>query len=196
MLVAIGKVAQMFGVTPQTIRNWVKQGIFHVQRTAGGHRRFSLEEVHKVMGIEECEKVTVTYTRVSSHDQKDDLVRQTEELKKYCEEQRFANVQAIEDLGSGINYKKKGLQKLIRDVMMGKVNRIVLTYKDRLVRFGIEILEQVCRLKNVELVVLHNDAGEDLEARLVEDVLAILIVYSGELYGRRSHQKRELANVA
>lgn len=195
MLISIGKVAEMFGVTPQTIRNWIKQGIFRVKRTIGGHRRFELEEVQKLLGIEECEKATVIYARVSSHDQKEDLTRQKEELAKYCEEQNFSHVETIEDLGSGINYKKKGLQRLIRDVLRDKVKRIVLTYKDRLVRFGIEILEQVCQWKNVQLIVLHNDTGEDFEARLVEDVLAILIVYSSKLYGRRSHVPRELANV-
>lgn len=195
MLISIGKVAEMFGVTPQTIRNWIKQGIFRVQRTIGGHRRFALEEVQKLLGIEECEKATVIYARVSSYDQKEDMARQKEELSKYCEEQNFANVETIEDLGSGIHYKKKGLQRLIRDVLRDKVKRIVLTYKDRLVRVGIEILEQLCKLKNVELVVLHKDAGDDFEARLVEDVLAILIVYSSKLYGRRSHVHRELANV-
>ena len=195
MLVAIGKVAAMFGVTAQTIRNWVKVGLLRVQRTLGGHRRFFLEEVEKILGIEgKEEKATVIYSRVSSHDQKEDLARQTEELKKYCEEKKLANIETIEDLGSGINYKKKGLQRLLKAVMMGKVKRIVVNYKDRLVRFGIEILEQVCRFKNVEIVVLHQDAGEKFEAKLVEDVLAILTVYSSKLYGRRSHQKREMVN--
>lgn len=190
ILIAIGKVAELFGVTAQTIRNWEKQGIFEVQRTLGGHRRFFLEEVEKLRGIErEEQRVTVIYSRVSSHDQKEDLARQTEELKKYCEEQKIEDVQSIEDLGSGINYKKKGLQRLIRDVILGRVKRVVINYKDRLMRFGSEILEQVCRLKNVELVVLHEDTGKGFEARLVEDVLAILTVYSSKIYGRRSHQK-------
>lgn len=195
MLIAIGKVATMFGVTAQTVRNWVKQGIFDVIRTVGGHRRFSLEEVEKVRGVKkEEERVTVIYSRVSSDDQKEDLTRQTEELKKYCEEKKEEKVKVIEDLGSGINYKKKGLQKLIQDIILDKVKRIVVNYKDRLVRFGSEILEQICRLKNVEIVVLHEDAGKGFEARLVEDVLAILTVYSSKIYGRRSHQtKREMA---
>ena len=111
ILVPIGVVAALFGVTAQTIRNWCEEGLFEVYRTAGGHRRFNLEEIE---GSENEEKSTIVYSRVSSYDQKEDLKRQTEELKKHCEEQGIENIEVIEDIGSGINYKKKGLTKLIR----------------------------------------------------------------------------------
>lgn len=193
VLVSIGVVAELFGVTPQTIRNWEKEGIFKVERTIGGHRRFSLEEVEKVKGIkeEEEEKKTIIYSRVSSYDQKEDLKRQTEEIKEYCRKNEIKKVEVVEDIGSGINYQKRGLRKLIAEIILGKVKRIILTYKDRLLRFGSEILYQICRLKNIEIVTLHQRESRKFEQELVEDVLSILTVYSAKIYGRRSHKKRK-----
>jgi predicted site-specific integrase-resolvase len=195
ILVSIGKIATLFGVTAQTIiRNWEKQGILKSERTAGNHRRFDLHEIEKSKGnYKEEEKTTVLYSRVSSHDQKEDLTRQTEELKKYCASRKIEKYEVIEDLGSGINYQKRGLKKLIRQIMFGTVARIVITYKDRLVRFGSEILYQICKWKNVEIVVLQQDTEKRFEAKLVEDVLAILTVYSSKIYGRRSHSKAKEA---
>ena len=108
ILVSIGKIAGLFGVTTQTIRNWEKQGILKSKRTEGKHRRFDLHETEKIKGCyKEEDKKTILYSRVNSHDQKEDLTRQTEELKKYCVEQKIEKYETIEDLGSGINYQKK-----------------------------------------------------------------------------------------
>jgi len=100
-------------------------------------------------------------------------------------------VEVIEDIGSGINYHKRGLRKLITEIILGKVKRIILTYKDRLLRFGSEILYQICRLKNIEVVTLHQREARKFEQELVEDVLSILTVYSAKIYGRSSHKKRK-----
>jgi len=154
ILISIGKVAEKYGVTTQTIRNWTKQGKFKNKRTFGNHRRYLEKEIKKDLGEVEEEKITVTYARVSSNDQKEDLKRQSEELKKYCEKEKIEKIEEIKEIGSGINYKKRGLKKLIRWIIEGKVKRIVLGYKDRLLRFGIEILEQICELKEVEIKVV------------------------------------------
>ena len=101
-------------------------------------------------------------------------------------------VEVIEDIGSGINYEKKGLKNLIRKIVMGEVKRIVVNYKDRLLRFGNEILLQICKLKNIEVIVLQHRPDKGFEAQLTEDVLAILTVYSSKIYGRRSHIKKTI----
>lgn len=184
-LVSIGVVADLFGVSTQTIRNWCKEGMFEVYKTRGGHRRFRIEEFNR----EEARK-TVIYSRVSSHEQKEDMKRQTEELKAYCEEQKIENYEILEDIGSGINYKKKGLKKLLCLAIQGKIERIVISFKDRLVRFGSEILSLLFSLKGIELVVLHDKSEKSFEEQLVEDVLSIMTVYCSKIYGRRSHTKR------
>ena len=185
--ISIGKVASIFGVCCQTIRNWEKEGHFEkVKRTKGNHRRFLSEEIY---GKEE-EKTTVIYSRVSSHEQREDLKRQSETLKEYCQENKIENVEIIEDIGSGINYKKRGLKKLIKKITLGEIGRIVISFKDRLLRFGLEILEQICILKEVELLILNTKAEKGYEYELAEDVLSILTVYSAKIYGKRSHQNR------
>lgn len=137
MSVSIGVVADLYGVSTQTIRNWCRQGMFKVIRTPGGHRRFVLDEIEEAQG--DSSRSTIIYSRVSSHDQKDDLKRQTQELEDYCRAEGMENIEVIEDIGSGINYRKRGLKRLLRDVIMGKVRRIVVSYQDRLVRFGHEL---------------------------------------------------------
>ena len=141
--VSISVIAEMYGVSSQTIRNWEKEGIFEVRRTRGGHRRFYLEN-------EEKEGKTVIYSRVSSQDQKEDLKRQTEELKQYCHENGLERIEVIEEVGSGMNYSKRGLRKLVNMIERKEVDRVVISFKDRLLRFGSELLYQLCGLKHID----------------------------------------------
>lgn len=183
---SIGKIAREYGVSTQTIRNWEKEGMFsQVIRTMGGHRRFQMETNE---GKEE--KETIIYTRVSSNEQKEDLKRQTEELKTYYQEKNIEKIEIVEDIGSGINYKKKGLKKLIKKIVEGSVERVIISFRDRLLRFGIEILEQICEMKNVEIITINSREEKSFEYQLAEDVLSILTVYSSRIYGKRSQQKR------
>jgi len=189
--ISIGKVAEFFGVTTQSIRDWTKQGNLEAIRTFGGHRRYCLEDIEKKLGIENENKKTVLYSRVSAHDQKEDLVRQKQELKNYSEKQKIENVIEISEIGSGLNYKKRGLKKLLELILVGSVKRVVVSYKDRLMRFATQILEQVCAAKNVEIVVLNERPEKKFEEVVVEDVLSVLTVYCAKIYGRRSHERRK-----
>ena len=185
---SIGKIADIYGVTCQTIRNWESEGMFTVKRTRGRHRRFLLDEI---IGQENEEKRTVIYSRVSSHDQKADLKRQTEDLEKYCKKHEFDEIETIEEIGSGMNYRKRGLRKLIAAVIKGKVKRIVVNFKDRLMRFGSEILAHLCALKEVEIIEVSEPTEKTFEQQLVDDVLMIMTVYTSKIYGKRSHRNRK-----
>jgi len=187
----IGKVAEFFGVTTQSIRDWTRQGRLEAIRTFGGHRRYSLEEIENKLGIENENKKTVLYSRVSAHDQKEDLVRQKEELKNYSEKQKISNVIEISEIGSGLNYQKRGLKKLLKLILNSSVKQVVVSYKDRLMRFATQILEQVCAAKNVEIVILNERPEKKFEEAVVEDVLSVLTVYCAKIYGRRSHERRK-----
>ena len=117
-------------------------------RTRGGHRRYLQSTIKKfffnsVKNREE--KVTVCYCRVSSHDQKQDLERHKEFLKAYCQSMKYSNVEVISDLGSGLNMKKSGLKKLLHLILTDQVSRLVLSHRDRLLRFGVELVFQVCK---------------------------------------------------
>lgn len=118
------------------------------------------------------------------------MKRQTEELKTYCQEKNIEKIEIVEDIGSGINYKKKGLKKLIKKIVEGSVERVIISFRDRLLRFGIEILEQICEMKNVEIITINSREEKSFEYQLAEDVLSILTVYSSRIYGKRSQQKR------
>ncbi|WP_372369822.1 IS607 family transposase [Candidatus Uabimicrobium sp. HlEnr_7] len=189
--ISIGKVAEFFGVTTQSIRDWTKQGRLEAIRTLGGHRRYNLEGIEKKLGIENENKKTILYSRVSAHDQKEDLVRQKQELKNYSEKHKTSNVVEISEIGSGLNYEKRGLKKLLSLILNDNVKQVVVSYKDRLMRFATQILEQVCTAKNVELVVLNERPEKKFEEVVVEDVLMVLTVYCAKIYGRRSHERRK-----
>lgn len=129
---SIGKTAKFLGVSTVTLRRWEKSGKISSFRTLGNHRRFQESEIIK---INNKEKLHIGYARVSSHDQKADLIRQSDVLKNAITQN---NKMIITDLGSGLNFKKKGLNKLINFVISGQVDSIYLTHKEPIMRFGSE----------------------------------------------------------
>ncbi len=133
----------------------------------------------------------MAYARVSSHDQKDDLERQKQVLELYCARQGWT-FEVVADLGSGMNDRKKGLKKLLAAIIDGSVGRLVITHKDRLLRFGAELVFAVCEAKNVEVVILNQGEDTSFEENLAKDVLEIITVFSARLYGSRSHKNQKL----
>ena len=193
--VSIGKAAEALGVSVQTLRRWDIEGKLAAERTPGGRRRYRLSDVatFNPLGINRpaLERPTVAYARVSSHDQKADLQRQERVLEMYCAAQGWA-FEIISDLGSGMNYRKRGLVRLLDRIIDDKVGRLVLTHKDRLLRFGAELVFAVCEAKNVEVVIINQGDNRSFEQELAEDVLEIVTVFSARLYGSRSHKNKKL----
>ena len=138
-----------------------------------------------MMGIVRKRKV-VLYARVSSNTQKDDLVNQV----KYLEENVKKYDQIITDIGSGLNMKRKGFLKLLRMILNNEISKVVITYPDRLVRFGFEILEEVCKAHNCEIVVLNRE-DKTPEQELIEDLISILASFSGKLQGMRKEKVKK-----
>jgi predicted site-specific integrase-resolvase len=134
---------------------------------------------------------TIAYARVSSHDQKDDLERQKQVLELYCAMQGWT-YEIVSDLGSGMNYHKKGLKRLLNEILSEKVGRIVISHKDRLLRFGAELIFAICEAKEVEVVILNQGEDTTFEEDLAEDVLEIITVFSARLYGSRSRKNQKL----
>lgn len=163
------------------------------ERTAGGRRRYDLARLkpEKFRSQAEAVRKTVAYARVSSHDQKDDLERQKQVLELYCARQGWT-FEVIADLGSGMNYHKKGLKRLLDAIIDGQVGRLVITHKDRLLRFGAELVFAICEAKNVEVVILNQGEDTTFEEDLAKDVLEIITVFSARLYGSRSRKNQKL----
>ena len=191
-LLSIGKASKLLGVTIQTLRNWDKQGLLKPDElTKGGERRYKLETLKNIKFNSDNLK-TIAYARVSSLEQKDDLIRQVQILEMYCSKQGF-NYEVIQDLGSGMNYYKKGLTKLLNLVLDGQVKRLVLTHKDRLLRFGAELVFSICEAKGVEVIIINKgDENPKFEEELAKDVLEIITVFSARLYGARSKKNKKL----
>jgi len=192
--VGIGEAAKALGVSISTLRRWEESGKIEVDHTAGKHRRYDLGKLRPEMFFAEEEKdsrKTVAYARVSSHDQKEDLERQKQVLELYCARQGWT-FEVIADLGSGMNYRKKGLKLLLDSIIDGKVGRLVITHKDRLLRFGAELVFAICEAKNVEVVIINQGEDTSFEEDLAKDVLEIITVFSARLYGSRSRKNQKI----
>ena len=190
-LIRIGAAARLLGVTPQTLRKWESTGyLVPLRKTPGGTRYYSQAQL---LGLKSDDAtLTVCYARVSSHDQKADLDRQQALLESCCAAHGWPCT-VIRDLGSGMNnYRKKGLHQLLDMVLRGQIRRLVLTHKDRLLRFGAELVFTLCELQGIEVVVIHQGEQPSFEEELAQDVLEIITVFSARLYGSRSRKHREL----
>jgi len=190
----IGKFSELIGVTIQCLRNWDTNGRLKPHHYGqGGHRYYSQEQLNHYLGLKNIEpknRITIGYCRVSSTKQKDDLERQIEYVTSYlcAKGQKF---EIISDIGSGINYNKKGLTKLITMITSGEVDKVVVLYKDRLLRFGYELIEQICNKYRTTIEIIdQTDKTEEQE--LVEDLVQIITVFSCKLQGKRAHKAKKM----
>ena len=196
MLLSIGEASVMLGVSVSTLRRWERESRYSAdERTLGGHRRYRSSRIReKFFPLARSEKRRVVgYARVSSHDQKEDLVRQVTRLKRYCRKQSQGYL-IIDDLGSGMNYKKRGLRKLLKLIFTGSVSKLVLTHKDRLLRFGYELILRICEFFGTRVEVIEAVKTRSDEEILAFDVLEIITVFSARLYGKRAHAKKRLTS--
>jgi len=192
MKVNIGTAAKHFGVAKETLRRWEKSGKILVERTPKGHRRFELSSFSRVPQKKlVSDKHTLGYARVSSHDQKEDLSRQAQVIENFCTANGWV-YEIVQDLGSGLNFQKRGLKKLIQNICSEKIDRLVLTHKDRLLRFGSELVFSLCEQFGIEVVIMNKSEETRFEDDLVQDVLEIITVFSARLYGARSRKNQKL----
>ena len=195
-MLTIGEAANVLGVTTTTLRNWDKKGLLKPDElTKGGDRRYKLESLKNIrpnLNFSKDNLKTIAYARVSSHDQREDLIRQVAVLESFCAKRGF-QYEVIQDLGSGMNYYKKGLTRLLNLIIEGQVQRLVITHKDRLLRFGAELVFAICEAKEVEVIIINKgDENVRFEEELAKDVLEIITVFSARLYGSRSNKNKRL----
>ena len=199
MKLKLTEAAKQLGVHPDTLRRWANAGKIKIAgKTPGGQRLFDLAELSALIKSSTNrplqivqKKLTIAYARVSSHDQKKDLQRQVEHLQLFCTANGWEH-EVIEDLGSGMNYNKKGLKALIKALCNQEVGRLVITHKDRLLRFGSELIFSICSHVGCEVVIINASEDSSYEKDLTRDVLEIITVFSARLYGARSHKNRKL----
>ncbi|MFA4646549.1 IS607 family transposase [Pyrococcus kukulkanii] len=185
-----GEVAKRLGVSTMTVRRWIKAGKIKAYQI-GREFRIPESEVLRLLEGKLPDKVVI-YARVSSRDQKEDLERQVEYLKNYCSSKGYQVVKILTDISSGLNENRKGLKNLFKLVESGEITKVVITYRDRLTRFGFKYLEQYFNSHGVEIEVIFDDEEKTPEKELVKDLLAIVTSFAGKLYGMRSHKKKRL----
>jgi predicted site-specific integrase-resolvase len=192
------KAVEILGVHMQTLYNWEKKGKIETIRTAGGQRLYNVEKYIKdqkgyeevkedvVEGVDKKnnERKKICYVRVSTLNQKEDLIRQ----KNYMQE-KYPKYEIIEDIGSGINFNRRGFRKIIEYAIEGKIEIIVVAYKDRLTRFGFELIEDLIKKYSKGTIIETNKTEKEPKEELVEDVLQILNVYTAKLNGMRKYKK-------
>ena len=164
------------------------------ERTLKGHRRYDPEMLPNVIGktvLPAMERKTYVYARVSTKKQEGDLERQKQSLEMFCAARGWV-FETVADIGSGLNYEKKGLRKILADVMAGKVERLVVSHKDRLLRFGAELIFALCEAQHCEVIVMNADETATFEEELAGDVLEIITVFSARLYGRGSNKAKRI----
>lgn len=189
---SINKASKILGVSAQTLRNWDAKGKLHPHHTSSnGYRYYSQEQLNQVMNIKpNLDRLVIGYCRVSGNKQKDDLERQVENMKVYLTAQGKP-YEIITDIGSGINYNNKGLKELIQRITQNKVEKIVVLYKDRLLRFGFELVEYIASLHDCNIEIIDNIEKTE-QQELIEDLVQIITVSSCKLQGKRSNKVRKL----
>ena len=185
-LLRMNEVSEITGLAHSTLRLMHRKGEFVPAKISpGGTRYYSVEQVKEYMGVKTVSKrIVIGYARVSSRKQEDDLDRQIENLKTYMFAKGYS-FEIITDIGSGINYSKKGLTKLLERTHEGEVSKVVILHKDRLVRFGFELLETVCKLNDCEIEIVDNTPKIN-EEELINDLVKVVNVLGSDLKGEQS----------
>ena len=190
---SISKFAKLVGVTPQCLRNWDKDGRLKPHHTTqSGYRYYTQEQANAYLRIQtrKDNPITIGYCRVSSNIQKDDLERQIESVKSYLISQGKP-FEILSDIGSGINYGNKGLRQLIQRILDGDVDKVVILYKDRLLRFGYELIEYIASLNDCKIEIIDNSEKTE-QQELVEDLVQIITVFSCRLQGKRANKAKRM----
>ena len=181
--------AELLNISVKTLQRWDREGILHAFRTPTNRRYYTYEQYLEYKGISKNEKKVVIYTRVSTSNQKEDLKNQVEFLKQYANAKGIIVDEVIQDYGSGLNYNRKKWNKLLDECMLSAVGIIIISNKDRFIRFGYEWFERFLSKFNVKLIVVNNESLSPNE-ELVQDIISILNVFSCKIYGLRKYKRK------
>ena len=184
----IGQFAKLVRRTPATIRRWEAEGKIASKRLPSGHRYYDDADLQAVLGVKPERKLTVVYCRVSSRGQKADLQRQLEAMEMWTLGSGTAVDEWITEIGGGMNFKRPQFLKLLDRISTGEIGRLIVAHKDRLVRFGFDLIGHLCESRGCELIVV-NQMSLSPEKEMVEDMLAIVHTFSCRLYGMRKYEK-------
>ncbi|WP_131160727.1 IS607 family transposase [Aeropyrum pernix] len=188
------EASRRLGIHYVTLKRWIYSGKIRAVRTPTGRWMIPQSEIEGIIsGKAEVKEVrAIIYARVSSSDQKSELERQIQYLAQYCLAKGYKVIDVLSDVASGLKANRTGLLKLFNYIVNRQVDVVVVTYKDRLTRFGFEYLEYFFKQFGVRIEVVDGEEPKDVYQELVEDLIAIVTSFAGKLYGMRSHKKKQL----
>lgn len=180
------EAANALGVNPRTLARWSEDGKIKAIKTEAGQRRYDIAEYLKQKSgtTELARRSTVLYARVSTSSQRDDLKRQTEALTT-----SYPGGEIITEIGSGLNFRRRKLNTILERIISGDIQCLVVAHKDRLARFGFELIEWLCEKFDCKLVVLYQQKYSP-QAELVQDMLSVVHCFSSRVYGLRKYEKQ------
>ena len=190
------EASKNIGVHQRTLMNWDKQCLIETIRTPGNKRLYNVKKYldenkcknnicENLYDLDNINELKICYVRVSSNGQKDDLERQKEIMTK-----KYSKYLIIEEIGSGLNLNKRGIKKIIHLAIQGKVKELVIAYRDRLTRFGYELIEElITKYSKGKIIVLSEQDKLEPEEELVKDMMAIMNVYIAKMNGLRKYKK-------
>lgn len=190
MVFTISEAARQLSRCVKTLQRWDREGILPAKRTPTGRRFYETKQIDDWFGrrYKEEDKVCLAYCRVSGQSQKPDLKNQRDVVTQFCVAKGFANVEYIEEIGGGLNFKRPKFTTLVDRICSGEVSMLIVAHKDRLARFGFDLLKHLCEVHNCNLLII-NDEKLSPEREMVEDLMTIVHCFSSRLYGLRNYKK-------
>jgi excisionase family DNA binding protein len=185
-----GEAAKYLGFHPKTVQILDRRGVLHSNRTTTNRRMFSRDSLDAYLGKTRAQKPKkiVAYCRVSSQTQRPDLKNQRDVIQEFCVKTGRANAEYIEEIGGGLNFERKKFLALVDGIINGDISEIVVAHKDRLTRFGFELIKHLCETHEVEVTVINIEKLSP-EQEMVQDLMTIIHCFSSRLYGLRNYRK-------
>ena len=189
MIYKVGKAAKLLGVSRATLQKWDRDGKLVANRNETNRRYYTDEQINNFLRKPRIElKRIVAYCRVSSPNQRPDLKNQRKCLEEFCRASGIANVDYLEEIGGGLNFNRPIFLEIIQEITVGRISKLIVVHKDRLCRFGFELIKNLCDLNNCELLVVNVESLSP-EREMVQDLMTIIHCFSSRLYGLRSYKK-------
>jgi len=192
--ISTGKAAKLLGVTVKTLQRWEREKRFiPIARSTTNRRLYTLSQIRAFIGLKQTggkePSRLVAYCRVSSAAQKSDLINQRRVLEEFTVAKGLANVEFIEEIGGGLNFKRKKFLTLMDEIGQREIKTLILAHRDRLTRFGFEWFEHFAKSYGCEVLVLNQERLSP-EQEMVQDLMTIVHCFSSRLYGLRNYRKK------
>ena len=196
----ISEASKICSLHPHTIRRYADEGKIKCYKTPGGKRKFDRESLEKycnpssfVEEVPKTDRINYLYARVSSKKQLDDLARQIDFIRG--KRQEYDSYTTLSDVASGINFKRKGLETILDACLQRTIGELVIAHRDRLCRFGYELLKLLVDKSGGTIIVLDDERNKSTEQELSEDLLSIIHIYSCKQMGKRSYRNKQLLKI-